>query len=382
MRTMTFTKKQIKRAAAITALAAATAAVAITAAVTSVGSKAAERLVPIYSVDRGDKKIALTFDVAWENSNTEELLNILEQNDAKATFFITGDWCDRYPDDVKMFYDAGHEIENHSDQHPHVEGINVNDLINDTKECNRKIKMITGEEPKLYRAPYGEYDDSLITTLDGMGMKVVQWDVDSVDWKKQSADKIKKKVLKGVKSGSILLFHNDLENTTEALPDILKSLRSQGYEFVRADELIYSDNYTIDATGKQIPTDQSSISLSEEKIEAVISRYSDEITAAGISDKELSAAIVAIKSGDISSLPAEIQPIAAQVMAQMKDGNPPAENNSETEQNTVEKISKDGVEDTTSSPAESSDNTSSTAPASTASSTSGQITPADKMTVK
>lgn len=377
MRTMTFTKKQIKRAAAVAALAAATAAVAITAAVTSVGSKAAERLVPIYCVDRGDKKIALTFDVAWENSNTEELLNILEQNDAKATFFVTGDWCDRYPDDVKMFYDAGHEIENHSDQHPHVEGINVNDLINDTKECSRKIKMITGEEPKLYRAPYGEYDDSLITTLDGMGMKVVQWDVDSVDWKKQSADKIKKKVLKGVKSGSILLFHNDLENTTEALPDILKSLRSQGYEFVRADQLIYSDNYTIDATGKQIPTDQSSISLSEEKIEAVISRYSDEITAAGISDEQLNAAIAAIMSGDISSLPAEIQPIAAQVMAQMKDGNPPAGNNSETEQSTVEKISKDGIEAPSSTNSTSS--TSSTAPAS---SSSSQITPADKMSIK
>ena len=304
-------------------------------------------------------------------------LNILEQNDAKATFFVTGDWCDRYPDDVKMFYDAGHEIENHSDQHPHVEGINVNDLINDTKECSRKIKMITGEEPKLYRAPYGEYD--------GMGMQVIQWDVDSVDWKKQSADKIKKKVLKGVKSGSILLFHNDLENTTEALPDILKSLRSQGYEFVRADQLIYSDNYTIDATGKQIPTDQSSISLSEEKIEAVISRYSDEITAAGLSDEQLNAAIAAIMSGDISSLPAEIQPIAAQVMAQMKDGNPPAENNSDMEQNTVQKTSKDGVEDTTSSPTGSSDNTSSTAPTSTASSTSStspQITPADKMTIK
>ncbi|MDE7363223.1 MAG: polysaccharide deacetylase family protein, partial [Oscillospiraceae bacterium] len=95
--------------------------------------------------------------------------------------FITGDWCDRYPDDVKQFFDAGHEIGTHSYQHPHVEGINVNELINDTKECSRKIKMLTGKEPTLYRAPYGEFDDSLITTLDGMGMKVIQWDVEGVD---------------------------------------------------------------------------------------------------------------------------------------------------------------------------------------------------------
>ena len=181
MRSITFTKKQIKRIAAVAAAAAATIAVGVTVAVTSVGTRAEQRQLPIYSVERGDKKIALTFDVAWENSNTQALIDILKANDAKATFFITGDWCDRYPEDVKMFFDAGHEIENHSDQHPHVEGINVNDLINDTRECSRKIKMITGEEPTLYRAPYGEFDDNLLTTLDGMGMKVIQWDVERVD---------------------------------------------------------------------------------------------------------------------------------------------------------------------------------------------------------
>ena len=173
--------KRIGVILAAAGLAVVTAAVGITAAVTSVGSHAKQRQLPIYSVERGDKKIALTFDVAWENSNTQELIDILKENNAKATFFITGDWCDRYPDDVKAFFDAGHEIENHSDQHPHVEGIKVNDLINDTKECSRKIKMITGEEPTLYRAPYGEFDDNLITTLDGMGMKVIQWDVEGID---------------------------------------------------------------------------------------------------------------------------------------------------------------------------------------------------------
>jgi len=320
MRAITFTKKQIKRIAAIGALAVVTAAVGITAAVTSVGTRAEQRRLPIYSVERGDKKIALTFDVAWENSNTRELIDILSDNNAKATFFITGDWCDRYPDDVKAFYEAGHEIENHSDQHPHVEGININDLINDTKECSRKIKMITGEEPTLYRAPYGEFDDSLITTLDGMGMKVIQWDVDSIDWKKPSADQIKKRVLKNVKSGSILLFHNDLENTTEALPDILKSLKSQGFELVTVKDLIYPDNYTIDANGRQIPTSQSSINLSEEKIEAVMAQYSDQLTAAGITEEQLAAAVAAIRSGDLSSLPAELQPLAAEVMARVSEG--------------------------------------------------------------
>ena len=181
MRAITWTKRKIKNIAIGASLAAATLAVGIGFVITSVSSQAAARKLPIYRVERGDNKIALTFDVAWENSNTDDLIRILAEFDAPSTFFVTGDWCDRYPEDVKKFYDAGHEIQNHSDQHPHVEGINVNDLITDTREASRKIKMITGVEPTLYRAPYGEYDDSALTTLEGMGMKVIQWDVEAID---------------------------------------------------------------------------------------------------------------------------------------------------------------------------------------------------------
>lgn len=318
---LTITKKQIKRTAAIAIGAVAAGAVAVTAILTSVGTRAAERMLPIYSVERGDNKIAVTFDCAWENSNTDALIDILGEYGARGTFFVTGDWCDRYPDDVKKLHDAGHEIENHSDQHPHVAGINVNDLINDTKECSRKIEMLTGEEPRLYRAPYGEYDDNLITTLDGMGMKVIQWDVDSVDWKKPSPDDIKKKILGKAKSGSILLFHNDLENTTAALPEILKSLKADGYELVGVEDLIFFDNYSINSDGRQVQISESLIEFNEEKIEQVMAQYSDQITAAGITDEQLAAAVAAIKSGDLSKLPDEIKPIATQVMAKINAAN-------------------------------------------------------------
>lgn len=317
MKAVTFTKKQLKRAAAVAAFGVAAAAAAITLVATSVGSRAEKRLLPIYSTECADKKIAVTFDVAWENSNTDELISILKDNDAKATFFVTGDWCDRCPEDVKKLYDAGHAIENHSDQHPHVLGANVNELIADTRECSRKIKMLTGEEPTLYRAPYGEFDDSLITTLDGMGMKVIQWDVDSVDWKKPSAAEIKKKVLKSTKPGSILLFHNDLENTTEALPEILSELKSQGYKFVTVNELIYKDNYTIDANGTQKPTAEGAVKFSDEQIEAVMAQYSDMIAALGLTDKQIAQAKEALKNGDPSALPTELQPFAQEVMEVM-----------------------------------------------------------------
>ncbi len=309
MRMITFTRKKVKRLTVIGALTAAAAAVGICAVVTSVGTQATERLLPIYCVERGDKKISLTFDVAWENSNTQELIDILDEYDARATFFVTGDWCDRYPEDVKAFSDAGHEIANHSDQHPHVSGINVNDLITDSRAASLKIEDITGKTPTLYRAPYGEYDNSLITTVQGMGMNVIQWDVDSIDWKEPTPEEIVKKVTGGVKSGSIVLFHNDLENTTQALPQVLELLSGEGYEFVPVGELIYTSDYTIDANGMQIPTVQSSTVITPDNADEVLAQYSDDLKAAGFTDEQLTAAVQAVKDG------AEIPEQVAEVLA-------------------------------------------------------------------
>ena len=177
----TMTKKQILRIISVILFALIVAGVIIFAVFGAVTASADEAKLPIYCVDRGDNKIALTFDCAWGNSNTDELLEILEKANAKATFFVTGEFCDKYPEDVKKFYDAGHSVQNHSDVHPHVEGMNINDLIEDTRECSRKIKMITGNEPVLYRSPYGEYDDTVITTVEGMGLKIIQWSVEAID---------------------------------------------------------------------------------------------------------------------------------------------------------------------------------------------------------
>ncbi len=332
MQLVTFTKKKVKRIITVASMAAAAVAVGAVAVVTSVGTQAAERRLPIYNVERGDNKIALTFDVAWENSNTAELIEILDEFDAEATFFVTGDWCDRYPEDVMMFYEAGHEIQNHSDQHPHVEGINVNELISDTKACSTKIEMLTGEKPTLYRAPYGEYDDSLITTIEGMGMNPIQWDVDSIDWKEPTPAEITEKVVSGVKSGSIVLFHNDLKNTTEALPDILTALRDKGYEFVSVSDLIYHEDYTIDSTGRQVPVSKSSLDISAENVDEVMAQYSEEIAAAGFTYEQVAAAASAIKNG--GEIPEEILAVMANIAVPLKT---PESETLETEDIIIEK---------------------------------------------
>lgn len=252
MFTQTFTRKKLLRTAIIVLAVLVGAGIIIMAVMSSFKVAAEERKLPIYGVSRADNKVAVTFDCAWGNSNTDLLLSLLKEADIKATFFVTGEFCDKYPKDVKKMYDAGHEIGNHSDKHPHVEGININDLIEDTKKCSEKIKMITGEEPKLYRAPYGEYDDNVVTTIEGMGYKMIQWSVDSIDWQEPDPDTITDRIMKGTVSGSILLFHNDLENTSHALPEIITKLKQKGFSFSGVSELVYYDSYHIDSNGIQI----------------------------------------------------------------------------------------------------------------------------------
>ena len=132
---------------------------------------------------------------------------------------------------------------------------------------------------------------------------------DSIDWKEPTPEEIVKKVTGGVKSGSIVLFHNDLENTTQALPQVLELLSGKGYEFVPVGELIYTSDYTIDANGMQIPTVQSSTVITPDNADEVLAQYSDDLKAAGFTDEQLNAAVQAVKDG------AEIPEQVAEVLA-------------------------------------------------------------------
>ena len=104
---------------------------------------------------------------------------------------------------------------------------------------------------KVFRPPFGDYNDRLIRTVNELGMKTIQWDVDSLDWKGLSSGEISKRVCSRVKSGSIILCHNNSDHIVEALPMIILNLKNQGYEFVTMSELVYDDNYIIDNNGVQ-----------------------------------------------------------------------------------------------------------------------------------
>ncbi len=210
------------------------------------------RKLPIYSVDTKEKKIAITFDAAWSAEDTDQIIEILKTHNAKATIFTVGDWVDKNPEAVKKFHKNGHEMANHSDTHPSFSKINRDEIKKEILNCNKKIEAITGISPKLVRAPSGDYDNKSIDVAESLDMKMIQWDCDSLDWQKLSVDDMYARVISKVKNGSILLFHNGVENTPEALDKILTELEKDGYKFVTVSELIYWDNYEIDHTGRQL----------------------------------------------------------------------------------------------------------------------------------
>ena len=216
-----------------------------------VGVSASNRQLPVYCVQRDDRVVAMSFDAAWGNEDTQTLIDILNKYDINTTFFVVGDWVDKYPESVRALAENGNEIMNHSSTHSHFSQRSHSDIIADITACNEKISELTGVTPTLFRCPYGEYDDHVINAVNSMGMTAVQWDVDSLDWKGISAAEIQKRVLSKVQPGSIILFHNAAENTPEALPGIIESLLADGYTIVPISKILLSGEYYIDNTGRQ-----------------------------------------------------------------------------------------------------------------------------------
>lgn len=210
-----------------------------------------KREIPIYNVDTTEKLVSISFDCAWGVEYTDEILSVMEKYGVKSTFFCVQFWVEKYPEYVKKISEAGHEVETHSATHNYMSKLSKEKIKEELSSSKKAIEDITGKEVTLFRPPYGDYNDKLVSTVKEMGLYTVQWDVDSLDWKNLSKEKITERVLKKVKSGSIILCHNNGLHTAEALPGIFEVLISQGYTFVPVGELIYKDNYYIDSLGTQ-----------------------------------------------------------------------------------------------------------------------------------
>lgn len=248
----------LRKATLLKIIAAAIGVIALVAVVAVSGSASVfvgktVRRLPIYCVGTEEKSVAISFDAAWGADKTEKILSTLETFEVKANFFVVGFWAEKYPEMLKKLADSGRiEIGTHSNTHPHMPKLTRSQMqLELTNSCNI-IESVTGKRPELFRPPFGDYNDSLIDVCDEMKLYPIQWDVDSLDWKGLKAEEMATRVLSQVKSGSIVLMHNDGEHTVEALPLIIEGLKAKGYTIKTIGELIYREGYTVDHTGKQI----------------------------------------------------------------------------------------------------------------------------------
>ena len=210
------------------------------------------RKLPIYSVKTEEKKIAISFDCAWGTDYTDSLLQTMEKENVRCTFFMVEFWTEKYPEYVKKIHSYGHEIGTHSATHPYMSKLSREAIVKELTTSCEAIESITRKKVEVFRPPYGDYDDLLIDTATELGLYTIQWSVDSLDWKNLSAEEICSRVLSRVGSGSIVLFHNQGLNTAKALPEIIRELKSRGYVFVPVGELIYRENFRILSDGTQV----------------------------------------------------------------------------------------------------------------------------------
>ena len=214
---------------------------------------ARKRELPVYCVERDDRKIAISFDAAWGGDKTRKILDILDEFDIHTTFFLVDTWVERYPELVREIAARGHEIGNHSTTHPQMSKLSREKIRQELTVVADHLEALTGTRPTLFRPPYGDYNNDVVLTARAMGYEVIQWSVDSLDWKNLGVQPMIDRATKSVQSGDIILFHNDSQYILDALPAILKSYREQGFTVVPVSQLLLPGETTIDVQGRQHP---------------------------------------------------------------------------------------------------------------------------------
>lgn len=190
-------------------------------------------------LDSNKKYIALTFDDGPKAQTTNQLLDILAAQQVKATFFMLGSSARQYPEVVKRAAREGHEIGSHSNVHNNLRTMTPDAVKADIHEADKSIYLAGGQLPKILRPPYGAINSQAASVID---KAIIQWNVDSRDWKLRNTPLIVQHVLQTVQPGSIILMHDIYQTTIDAINPIIEQLKAQGYEFVTVDQLLqYQD---------------------------------------------------------------------------------------------------------------------------------------------
>ena len=164
---------------------------------------------------------------------------------------MVGDWIEKNEEEAKKIHEAGHELANHSYNHPHVNNLSYDKNIEQIKKCSDLIQKITGKPSTLYRGPYGEYNDTVINASKDANHITIQWSIDTLDYKALTGEQMWERIEPKLENGSIILMHNGTENTANSLSMLITNIKNKGYNIVPISELIYTESYTIDNNGMQ-----------------------------------------------------------------------------------------------------------------------------------
>ena len=194
-------------------------------------------------------KIALTFDDGPDPIYTPQVLDVLEEYDVPATFFLLGERVEKYPNITRRIINEGHTIGNHSWSHPDLTTLNDRQLSKEIFNTEQKIEETVNKETALLRPPYGFVSSQLITKLKRMDYKVIHWSLDSLDWQAKKKEEVLNKTIPYLNRGAIILFHSaggkgqSLIPTIKALPIIIEKLQTHNIELVTVDELLSLNAY-------------------------------------------------------------------------------------------------------------------------------------------
>ncbi len=216
----------------------------------AVGNSASQ-IIGKGTLSPGTKQVALTFDSGWLFDQTISLLDTLDQYGVTATFFPRALWVKEHPDLAWEIASRGHTIGNHSLTHPHMKGLNADQIRQEMRESTEIIQSTTGVRPYLFRPPFGEYNQLMLDILGQEGYPYsIMWTVDTHDWadelngKTITVDYVVNRVLDNVEPNAIMLMHVGGPKTVQALPRIITGLRDKGYTFNTVDKMLPAPNFS------------------------------------------------------------------------------------------------------------------------------------------
>ncbi len=198
----------------------------------------------VLSASRGSRKVALTFDDVPDPRFTPKVLDVLKEKKVSATFFVVGSRALKNPGLLKRIHREGHNVGNHSYNHPDFSKLPLEKVQQQIYRAEKIIEGIVGFKPRLIRPPYGEILPNQLEWAKKRGYTVVNWDVDSSDWRQINANQVFRNVTRSIRPGSVVLMHagggegQDLTGTVQALPRIIDWLRAHNYEMVTLTELL------------------------------------------------------------------------------------------------------------------------------------------------